>query len=654
VPDQVALVEGNPLKLWAGISSVVPGGMATTSSQKTVSWKRVVAGLHDAFMSGVAMFLALFVRYGGLEQLPSHKLIVVWVISFIVLAAIIYSFFGLARGMWRFASMTDLSAIIMATTTLVLVFPAAMFTIDKLDHLPRTVPLIAWFMTIVMLGAPRLMYRALKDGVFNNFLGLQKNDDKVENLLIIGTPNQADHIFRIFGLESSKNYQVHGIIAFNSEKSGRFVRGTPILGTLEDLREIMARLLRNGIEVDAAILAEQASNVSVVPRLIKAIEGLNLPLRRIAAQNLSANTPKLETLRLEDLLGRPTNHLDMTGIRKLVSDKVVLITGAGGSIGSEISRQVASFGPKRIILLDSSEFALYEIDRDIGQEFGSVEKAAVIADVRDDERIRSLMLEEKPQIVFHAAALKHVPLVEANVCEGARTNILGSRNVADAAVKAGVAAFVMISTDKAIRPTNVMGATKRVAEAYCQALDLSGVSTRFITVRFGNVLGSTGSVVPLFKRQIAAGGPITVTHADVKRYFMTVQEATALVLQAAACGLMRPDQRGTIFVLDMGEPIKIVDLARTMIMLAGMQPDQDIKIEVTGLRPGEKLFEELFDKDEPTIPSGVPGIFVAAARKTKLEKLRTIFKSLEISTTKLDVGKTRVEIAKVVPELPTS
>jgi FlaA1/EpsC-like NDP-sugar epimerase len=614
--------------------------------------KRLFASAHDAVMSGAALFLALLMRFGSFDQLPNTKLIMTWVVCFVVLSVIIYPFFGMARGMWRFASMTDLRAILMATTTLVLVFPAVMFGIDRLESLPRTVPLIAWFTTIVMLGAPRLIYRALKDGMFTNIFLSRSRAEKVENILLISTPTQADHIIKTFGLESSKNYQVHGIIGFNADKRGRVVRGTPILGQLEDLRDIVDRFRQNGIEIHAAILTEQMDNKSFVPRLTAALEGLRLPLRRINQQTLSSNRPMMEMLKLEDLLGRPTNHLDVSGLRNLIAGKVVLITGAGGSIGSEISRQVAGFDPQKLILLDSSEFALYEIDREIGKEFDQVEKSAVIADVRDRPYIRELIMKEHPAVVFHAAALKHVPLVEANICEGARTNILGSRNVADAAVEAGVAAFVMISTDKAIRPTNVMGATKRVAEAYCQALDLSGVSTRFITVRFGNVLGSTGSVVPLFKQQIAAGGPITVTHADVKRYFMTVKEATELVLQAAASGLARQDQRGSIFVLDMGEPIKIIDLARTMIVLAGLQPDQDIKIEVTGLRPGEKLFEELFDKDEPTIASDVPGVFVAAARLVKLETLKKTFKEIEACTNLQDTKSTRAQIAKIVPELP--
>ncbi len=273
----------------------------------------------------------------------------------------------------------------------------------------------------------------------------------------------------------------------------------------------------------------------------------------------------------------------------------MLVTGAGGSIGSEIVRQVARFRPGRLVLLDIGEFALYAIDHEMQENHARLERRSVIASVRDRQTVFRLMADMRPDVVFHAAALKHVPLIESNICEGVLTNVIGTKNVADAAVANGVKAMVMISTDKAIRPSSVMGATKRAAEAYCQALDVSGTSTRFITVRFGNVLGSNGSVVPLFEKQIAAGGPVTVTHPDMKRYFMSIREATELVLQAAAFGLLEQERRGGILVLDMGEPIKIVDLARTMIAMSGRLPDVDVPIVFTGIRPGEKLFEELFD-----------------------------------------------------------
>ena len=310
---------------------------------------------------------------------------------------------------------------------------------------------------------------------------------------------------------------------------------------------------------------------------------------------------------------------------RLVQGRRVMVTGAGGSIGSELARQVAALGPDSLVLLDSGEFALWQIDLELGESAPLVARHAVIADVRDEARIRAVFEAHRPELVFHAAALKHVPLVEANPAEGMVTNAAGTRNVAEAARAAGAAAMVLISTDKAVNPTSVMGASKRLAEMYCQALDIQGRAgggMRAITVRFGNVLGSTGSVVPVFQRQLARGGPLTVTHPDMQRYFMTVREAVGLVLQASVVGTVASSPEflrdGGIFVLDMGPPVKISDLARNMIRLSGQRPDIDVQIRYTGLRPGEKLFEELFHGREPAVPTGHDGLLMAKPRTADL------------------------------------
>ncbi|MFW5834586.1 MAG: polysaccharide biosynthesis protein, partial [Pseudomonadota bacterium] len=306
--------------------------------------------------------------------------------------------------------------------------------------------------------------------------------------------------------------------------------------------------------------------------------------------------------------------------------------------------------PGRIVLVDHGEYALYQIDRELGEQAPALPRAAILASVRDRDRIGGIFAAERPALVFHAAALKHVPLVEANVAEGILTNVHGTRVVADAAVASGTETLVMISTDKAIRPTSVMGATKRVAEAYCQALDLQGTATRFVTVRFGNVLGSTGSVVPLFKQQIAAGGPVTVTHPDMRRYFMTIGEATELVLQAAAAAAGDEVRRGRIFVLDMGEPIRIDDLARTMIILAGLRPEIDVPIAYTGIRPGEKLFEEMFDAAEGADRTKVAGVFVAAARLLEPGPLRQRLDALVAAAEAGDACRARDLLGELIPE----
>jgi O-antigen biosynthesis protein WbqV len=354
---------------------------------------------------------------------------------------------------------------------------------------------------------------------------------------------------------------------------------------------------------------------------------------------------------IEDLLGRPETKLNRQDIRDLVRGKRVLVTGAGGTIGGELTRQIAMLEPTHLVLIEASEFNLYRIEMEIHEKFPSLSLSALIADVRDTVRCEQIFRHEKPELVFHAAAIKHVPIAEENAREAILTNVHGSRVIADCAIKAKTAAMVMISTDKAVRPSSVMGASKRLAEMYQQACDLSSSGTRFITVRFGNVLGSTGSVVPRFQEQIAKGGPLTVTHPEVTRYFMTVREAVELVLQASSLGARPGDQRGKVLVLDMGEPIKIADLARQMIRLAGLKPDEDIKIIYTGLRPGEKMHEELFAAEEQLMPSSADG--VKLARSLTLE-LAPLSKALSELTTQLQAGSDNQAaidlLVKLVPE----
>jgi len=331
---------------------------------------------------------------------------------------------------------------------------------------------------------------------------------------------------------------------------------------------------------------------------------------------------ELRPVAIEDLLNRPQVPLDREGMARLIQGRRVIVTGAGGTIGSELARQVAALGPELLILLDNGEYALWLIDLELGERHPHVARCPLLADIRNEARIRAVFEELRPELVFHAAALKHVPMVEANPLEGLLTNVAGTRHVADAARAVGARAMVLISTDKAVNPTSVMGASKRLAEMYCQALDIAARTAaqgmRCITVRFGNVLGSTGSVVPLFQRQLEHGGPLTVTHPDMQRYFMTVREAVGLVLQASVLGSGDADLpssgEGGIFVLDMGKPVKIVDLARQMIRLAGLTPDRDVEIRFTGLRPGEKLHEELFHGKEPPVPTGHAGLLIAAPR----------------------------------------
>lgn len=615
-----------------------------------LSWKQIFASAHDVAMAAAAMAIALSARY-GFDGAFDQNLAFAWVLGFAAISAVVFRMFGLGRGMWRFASITDLRSIVLASTVAILLFLILLFLVNRLEGLPRATPVIAWFVMIVLLGAPRLAYRAFKDGGLSSVRPRDLHEKGRENILIVGTASEADLVIRSYGLERSRRYKVHGIVDYTEKKRGRDVRGVPIVGDLAELPAVLERLSRGGVKIDAAIVAPSESKLERGQELAAIAARTGLPLRRVTSKPLTSDEPDLAALTLEDLLGRPPVSLDLDDIRALVAGRVVLVTGAGGSIGSELASQIARRDPARLVLIDSSEYALYRIDQTLSREAPALARRALIADVRDGARIAAIMGDERPAVVFHAAALKHVPLVEDNVREGVLTNVVGTRIMADAAVAAGAEAFVLISTDKAIRPTSVMGATKRAAEAYCQALDVSGVGTRLITVRFGNVLGSTGSVVPLFRSQIEAGGPVTVTDPDMRRYFMTIAEATELVLQAAARGIERPDQRGRICVLDMGEPVKIVDLARTMIALAGLRPDIDVPIAFTGLRPGEKLFEELFEEGETTVPSGADRVFVATARLFPLEEVRETFDLLERAAREGDVAQVRELLGRITPTI---
>lgn len=459
-----------------------------------------------------------------------------------------------------------------------------------------------------------------------------------QNVLLVGAAEGTDLFLRALSRDRRAPYRVTGILSLRARQAGRRMQGHAILGTVEETEAVLDTLRAEG-RLPAVIVLASALSGPLLEGLLDAADRHGVPVRRAPAPTTLAPAGEAEGRRvelrpvsIEDLLDRPQVPLDREGMARLVQGRRVLVTGAGGTIGGELARQVAALGPASLTLLDHGEYVLYEIDLELREKNPEVARRAVLADVRDEARIRRLFEEIRPELVFHAAALKHVPMVENDPLEGLLTNALGTRIVADAARAVGTTAMVFISTDKAVNPTSVMGASKRLAEMYCQAFDREARAARSdearhgkdgmrcITVRFGNVLGSTGSVVPLFRRQLERGGPLTVTHPDMRRYFMTVREAVGLVLQASVVGTTDPENMppeladGGIFVLDMGEPVKIVDLARRMIRLAGLRPDEDVEIRFTGLRPGEKLFEELFHGKEAPRPTAYPGLLVATPR----------------------------------------
>jgi O-antigen biosynthesis protein WbqV len=477
----------------------------------------------------------------------------------------------------------------------------------------------------------------------------------VDLALIVGAGDDTSLFIQALRRSQKRPCLPVGILDPSGREVGLTLRDVPVLGTCNDLRRVVLQLAARGRNPRYLVIAERLGG-NVLQALVAEGESLGLEVRLIPSptelQVADSQGIELKPIQLTDLLGRPQTVLDRRALDKLIEGRRVLVTGAGGTIGSELSRQIAALRPSELILLDSSEFNLYEIDLTLRETHPSVRRVPLLCNVRERERVMQVFDEFRPELVFHAAALKHVPMVELNPGEGVLTNVIGSRNVADAAFRSNVLAMVQVSTDKVVNPTSVMGATKRMAELYCQALDIKGRDTpkapRFMTVRFGNVLGSSGSLIPLFERQLKRGGPLTVTHPEIKRYFMTVREAVELVLQASAHGIDNKENIGQIFVLDMGEPIKIIDIARQMIKLAGKEPERDIKIEITGLRPGEKLFEELFDASETRLAASVPGILRAAPKPVTLERLQEVCTSLFGAAGEGDAQRLRELLASVL------
>jgi O-antigen biosynthesis protein WbqV len=524
---------------------------------------------------------------------------------------------------WRFAGLRDLLAVAGAAVLAAALFTAGLHLAGAWRPPNPAFPVLHAAALAVLLVGGRVaaLLQAARHA--------SDTAPDAQNVLLVGAAEGTDVFLRALAHDRRAPWRVTGILSLRARQAGRQIQGTPILGTVEDTESVLDALRAEGRLPSVIVLASGLSGPAL-EGVLDAADRHGVPVRRapapttLAPAGAEAQRVELRPVSIEDLLDRPQVPLDREGMARLVQGRRVLVTGAGGTIGGELARQVAALGPASLTLLDHGEYVLYEIDLELREKHPEVARRAVLADVRDEARIRRLFEEIRPELVFHAAALKHVPMVENDPLEGLLTNALGTRIVADAARAVGTTAMVFISTDKAVNPTSVMGASKRLAEMYCQAFDVDARhgrdGMRCITVRFGNVLGSTGSVVPLFRRQLERGGPLTVTHPDMRRYFMTVREAVGLVLQASVVGTTDPENmppelaEGGIFVLDMGEAVKIVDLARRMIRLAGLRPDQDVEIRFTGLRPGEKLFEELFHGKEAPRPTAWPGLLVATPR----------------------------------------
>ena len=606
---------------------------------KTASGLRtVLAMLHDFVAAGVAWALAYLLRFNF--DLPANfvaelELTLIWVVP---LQMAIFWQFGLYRGIWRYASTGDLRRIVLAVALSAAVIPLLFWMLRLGLVIPRSVLVINPLLLILLMGGSRFVYRMWKEqGLYG---GIRLDGEPV---LVLGAGDAAASLSK--ELSKSSDWRLVGFLDDNAERHGRTLNGIRVLGALDSLPGWAERL-----GVQQVIIAMPSSSHQQRKRAIQLCDAARVKALTVPSfddlMSGKVAVSQLRAIELDDLLGRDPVVLDDAGLHGLLTKKVVMVTGAGGSIGSELCRQIARFAPARLVLFEQGEFALYTIEQELKLAFPALDFVCLVGDVRDAARVDEAMREHSPGVLFHAAAYKHVPLMEQhNAWQAIRNNVLGTWMVARAAQQYGVTKFVMISTDKAVNPTNVMGASKRLAEMVCQALQPAG-DTRFVMVRFGNVLGSTGSVIPKFREQIAQGGPITVTHPEITRYFMSIPEAAQLVLQAGLMG-----QGGEIFVLDMGESVKIVDLAKDLIRLSGFAEDE-IKIEFTGLRPGEKLYEELLADSEHTLPTPHPKLRIAQSRQADAAWLEKLLEWTE-STTMPD-EQVRAALRDWVPEYQPS
>jgi O-antigen biosynthesis protein WbqV len=622
---------------------------------------------HDALATALAVLASFYLHFEG-ELLTDRLPLLFRILPFFVAFSVLVCYaFHLTTTKWRFISLPDALNILRAATVLAV----ALLVLDYIFVAPnvhgtpvapnvqgafffgKVTIILFWFLEVSFLSASRFAYRYFR---YTRVRRHAKSEDAAATLLV-GRAADAEILLR--GIESGavKRIWPVGLLSPSPADRGQLIRNLPVLGGIDDIEDVIADFARRNKPIARVVMTPSAFDPEARPEsVLMRARRLGLIVSRLPSLE-SGDAPRLTTVAVEDLLLRPSEKIDYARLEALVKDKAVIVTGGGGSIGSEICDRVVTFGAGRLLVIENSEPALYAVTEALAAHDTSAVIEGRVADIRDRERILRLMSEFKPDIVFHAAALKHVPILERDWSEGVKTNIFGSVNVADAALAAGAEAMVMISTDKAIEPVSMLGLTKRFAEMYCQALDHDPAAQpdgkprmRLISVRFGNVLASNGSVVPKFKAQIEAGGPVTVTHPDMVRYFMTIREACDLVITAAAHALapQRPDV--SVYVLNMGQAVKIVDLAERMIRLSGLEPGHDIDVVFTGMRPGERLNEILFANEEPAVEIGVAGIMAAKPNQPPMLSLRKWIAALEQAIARDDRATIKAVLKDAVPE----
>jgi len=620
--------------------------------------RNALIATHDALATTVALLASFFLRFDGIyltERLPLLLRILPY---FVAGSLVVCYFFNLTTTKWRFISLPDALNILRVATVLTF----ALVVIDYVFVAPnvggtfflgRITIILYWFLEIFFLSALRFAYRYFR---YTRVRRHAQAED-ASPALLVGRAADAEILLR--GIENGavKRLWPVGVLSPSAADRGQLIRNIPVLGGVHDVEDVIRDYARREKPIARVVMLPSAFEPEANPEsVLMRARRLGLIVSRLPSLE-AGEAPRLTNVAVEDLLLRPSHDIDYGRLEMLVKGKSVIVTGGGGSIGSEICHRLATFGAARLLVIENSEPALYQAMESLSAHEASASFDGRIADIRDRERIMQLMKAFKPDIVFHAAALKHVPILERDWSEGVKTNIFGSINVADAALAAGASAMVMISTDKAIEPVSMLGLTKRFAEMYCQALDheLSAQAAarprmRLISVRFGNVLASNGSVVPKFKAQIEAGGPVTVTHPDMVRYFMTIREACDLVLTAATHALAPVHSEVSVYVLNMGQPVKIVDLAERMIRLSGLQPGHDIDIVFTGMRPGERLNEILFASEEPPIEIGIAGVMAAKPNQPAMTVLKQWIGALEQAILRDDPSTIRAVLKDAVPE----
>ena len=611
--------------------------MSSLSTRIRTSLPRVAVVVHDLFMVWLAWMGLNHFRQSPLDAVAATPPLSPEMVLILVVQGLIFWQVGLYRGVWRFASIPDLVNIVKASLFgLLAILPLLFFVFDRAGQVPRAVMLAYPVVLSALLGMPRLLYRAWKDHAN------ERTDKSALRVLILGAGQAGEALVR--DLRRVGAYQPVGFLDDAAQLRGSYLQGLPVLGRIEDVvriaPETAAKLL---------VIAMPSLDATAMRRVVAACEKTGLPFRTVPRLNdllEGRSLPgELKEVAIEDLLGRKPVTPDWKAIRGWLGGRSVLVTGAGGSIGAELCRQCARHGARQITLIELDELALATAQAELRRDFPQIECMPVLGDCGDPAVVRHALALSQPEAVFHAAAYKQVPVLEAQLREAVRNNVLATATVARESREAGVGTFVLISTDKAVDPVNVLGATKRLAEMVCQAMGAGEGATRFVTVRFGNVLDSAGSVVPLFREQIRKGGPVTVTDPDVTRYFMTIPEACQLILQAVASG---PGQ--AVYTLDMGEPVSIRLLAEQMITLAGKQPGRDIAIVYTGLRPGEKLHETLFHADERYRPTAHPKILQAEARSVAPERIEGALARMVDAVARYDVAALGQLLRESVPE----